>query len=74
MIDNLACENSCFFLLLAPWDILPGETFVLQRQKYLTDNVNQCLHQSLIWESWKLFDFMFHLVNFGKGLCSSAVL
>jgi len=55
MVDNLDCENSRFFLLLAPWDILPGKTSALQRQKCPNDNVNQCFHQSLIWESWMGF-------------------
>ena len=39
----LACENSCFFLLLAAFDILKRGTSGTQQQKYHTDDVNQCL-------------------------------
>ena len=40
---ELACENSCFFLLLAAFDILQGGTSGTQQQKYHTDDVNQFL-------------------------------
>ena len=46
-----------------------------QRQKFHTDDVNQCLHNKIIQYSWvlnaNLFNFMFLLVDFDKVLCSS---
>ena len=42
--DNLACENSRFFSLLAARDVPLGETSAPQRQKFHTDDVNHCLH------------------------------
>ena len=45
-----------------------------QRQKFPTDDVNQCLHDksgSHGIPNANLFNFTFLLVNFGKVLCSS---
>ena len=46
-----------------------------QRQKFHTDDVNQCLHNKSSNHgvpNANLFNFTFLLVNFGKVLCSSA--
>ena len=46
-----------------------------QRQKLHTDNVKQRLHNksgSHGVPNVNLFDFMFLLVDYGKGLCSTA--
>ena len=40
---HVACKNSCFFLLLAAFDILQGGTSETQQQKYHTDDENQSL-------------------------------
>ena len=45
-----------------------------QRQKFHTDDVNQCLHNksgSHGVPNANLFNFTFLLVDFGKVLCSS---
>ena len=44
----LACKNSHLAPLLATRNILLGETYVPQQQKFNTDEVNQCLHIKLI--------------------------
>ena len=46
-----------------------------QRQKFHSDDVNQCLHNksgSHGVSNANLFNFMFILVDFGKVLCLSA--
>ena len=46
-----------------------------QRQKFYTDDVNQCLHNksgSHGVPNANLFNFTFLLVDFGKVLCASA--
>ena len=46
----------------------------IQRRKFYTDNVNQCLHSksgSHRVPNANLFNFTFLLVDFGKVLCSS---
>ena len=46
-----------------------------QRQKFHSDDVNQCLHYkfgSHGVSNANLFNFTFFLVNFGKVLCSSS--
>ena len=63
--------------LLATWDVLRGETSATQRQKFHTDDVNQCLHNesgSHGVPNADLFNFTFLLVDFGTGkvFCSSA--
>ena len=65
---RVACENTA-------WDVLSGGTSASQRQKFHTDDVNQCLHNksgSHGVPNAYLFDFTFLLVDFGKVLCSSA--
>ena len=52
-----------------------ARTSATQRQKFHTDDVNQCLHNksgSHGVPNANLFNFTFLLVDFGKVLCSSA--
>ena len=56
-------------------DVKRGGTSATQRQKFHTDDVNQCLHHksgSHEVPNANLFNFTFLLVDFGKVLCSSA--
>ena len=56
-------------------DVSRGGTSATQRQKFHTDDVNQCLHNksgSRGAPNANLFNFTFLLVDFGKVLCSSA--
>ena len=56
-------------------DVSRGGTSATQRQKFHTDNVNQCLHNksgSHAVSNENLFNFTFLLVDFGKMLCLSA--
>ena len=56
-------------------DVSRGGTSATQRQKFHTDDANQCLHNksgshgvsNINWSN-----FMYPLVDFGKVLCSSA--
>ena len=66
---GVAWKHSLFFLLLAARDC------ATQRQKFHTDDVNQCLRDksgSHGVPNANLFSFMFLLVDFGKLLCPSA--
>ena len=52
-----------------------GGTSATQRQKFHTDDVNQCLHNKFGSHgvpNANLFNFAFLLVDFGKVLCSSS--
>ena len=42
--DHLACENIRFSSLFAAGDVSRGGTSATQRQKFHTDDANQCLH------------------------------
>ena len=56
-------------------DISRGGTSATQRQRFHTDDVNQCLHNksgSHGFPNANLFNFTFLLVDFGKVLCSYA--
>ena len=56
-------------------DASRGGTSATQRQKFHTDDVNQCLHNqsgSHRVLNVNSFNFTFLLVDFGKVLCSSA--
>ena len=56
-------------------DISRGGMSATQRQKFHTEDVNQCLHNksgSHGVPNANLFNLPFLLVNFGKVLCSSA--
>ena len=56
-------------------DVSQGGTSATQRQKFHTDDLNQCLHNKF-GSHWvpnaNLFNFTFPPVDFGKVLCSSA--
>ena len=56
-------------------DVSRERTSATQRQKFNTDDVNQCLHNKSGTHgvpNAHLFNFTFLLVDFGKVLCSSA--
>ena len=56
-------------------DVSREATYATQRQKFRTDDVNQCLHNksgSHGVPNANLFNFTFLLVDFGKVLCWSA--
>ena len=56
-------------------DVSPGGTAVPQREKFHTDDINQCLHNKSSSHgvpNVNLFDFMFLLVDYGNVLCSTA--
>ena len=42
--DRIACEYSCFSLLLVAKVVSPEGSSATQQQKFHTDDVNQCLH------------------------------
>ena len=70
--DCLASERRTFLLAQ---DISRGGTSATQREKFHTDDVNQCLHNksgSHGFPNANLFNFTFLMVDFGKVLCSSA--
>ena len=78
--NNVNCINSLrkhpFLLaLLAAGDVSRGGTSATQRQKFHTDDANQCLHNksgSHGVPNTNLSNFTCLLVDFGKVLCSSA--
>ena len=68
-------ENIRFSSLFIAGDILRGGMSATQRQKFHTDDANQCLHKksgSHGVPNITLSNFVCLLVNFGKVLCSSA--
>ena len=72
---RLACENIRFSSLFAAGDVSRGGTSATQRQKFHTDDSNQCLHNksgSHGVPNTNLTNFTCLLVNFGEVLCSSA--
>ena len=71
---TIACENIRFSSLFSAGDVSRGGTSPTQRQKFHTDDVNQCLKKkygSHGVPNTNLFNFSFLLVDFGKVLCSS---
>ena len=74
--DWIACERQMFLLAHRRWGkFSQGGTSATQRQKFHTDDINQCLHNksgSHGVPNANLFNFTFLLVDFGKVLCSSA--
>ena len=60
--ENVVCEYSCFSsLLVVGMDVLPGGMSVPQRQKFHTDDMNQCLHNKSGTHGFpnvNLFDFV----------------
>ena len=73
---NARCEkNSRFSSFLAAWDVSREGASATQRQKFHTDDVNQCLHHKFGRHgvsNANMFNFTFLLVDFGKVLCSFA--
>ena len=72
---ELACENIRFSSLFATGDVSRRGTFATQRQKFHTDDANQCLHNTTGSHgvpNTNLYSFTCLLVDFGKFLCSSA--
>ena len=75
ILPLIACEGSHFSSLFAAGDVLHGGTSASQRQKFHTDDVNQCLHNkssSHRVPNANLFNFMYLPDDFGKVLCLSA--
>jgi len=73
-IMKLACENIRFSSLFAAGDVSPGGTSATQRQKFHTDDANQCLHNesgSHGVPNINLSNFACLLVDFREVLCSS---
>jgi len=71
----VACENIRFSSLFAAGDVSRGGTSATQRQKFHTDDANQCSHNksgSHGVPNINLSNFMCLLVDFVKVLCSSA--
>ena len=72
---GLGCENIRFSSLFAAEEVSRGGTSATQRQKFHTDDANQCLHNksgSHGVQNINLSNFTCLLVDFGKVLCSSA--
>ena len=72
---SIACKNSRPSSLLFARDVSPEGKSTHYRQKYHTDDVNQCLHNksgSQRAPNVNLFNFMSLLVDYGKVLFSSA--
>ena len=72
---KIACENIRFSTLIAAGDVSRGGTSATQRQKFHTDDANQCLHNksgSHGVPNINLSRFTCLLVDFGKVLCISA--
>ena len=71
----LACKNICFSSLFSAGDVSRRGTSATQRQKFHTDDANQCLHNkscSYGVPNINLFNFTCLLVDFAKVFCSSA--
>ena len=71
----VACENIRSSSLFVAGDVPRGETSATQRQKFHTDDANQCLHNksgSHGVPNTNLSNFACLLVDFSKVLCSSA--
>ena len=68
-------RKHAFLRALRRWDVSRGRTSATQRQKFHTDDANQCLHNksgSHGVPNTNLSNFTCLLVDFGKVLCSSA--
>ena len=66
--DRIACEYSCFSLLLVAKGVSPEGSSATQQQKFHTDDVNQCLHNKSSSQGVpnpNLFNFSLLLVEFG---------
>ena len=72
--SSVAYENIRFSSLFAAGDVSRGGTSATQRQRFHTDDENQCLRNksgSHGVPNANLFNFTFLLVDFEKVLCSS---
>ena len=72
---NIACENIRFSSIFAAGDVSRGGTSATQRQKFHSDDANQCLHHKFGSHgvpNINFSNFTCLLVDFGKVLCSSA--
>ena len=75
MGSGIACENIRFSSLFAAGDISRGGTSATQRQKFHTDDANQCVHNksgSHGAPNINLSHFTNVMVDFGKVFCSCA--
>ena len=65
---SLACKSIRFSPLFAAGDVSRGGTSATQRQKFHTDDANQCLHKSGSYgvPNINLSNFTCLLVDFGK--------
>ena len=73
--EKIACENIRFCSLFAAGVVLRGGTSATQRQKFHTDDANQCLHNksgSHGVPNINLSNFAGLLDDFGQVLYSSA--
>ena len=71
----IACENIRFSSLFTAGDVSRGGMSVTQRQKFHTDDANQCLHNKSSSHgvpNTNLSNFTCLLVDFGKVLCLPA--
>ena len=71
----VACENIRFSSLFAAGDVSRGGTSATQRQKFHTDDANQCLHNKFGSHgapNTNLPNFTCLLVDFSNVLCSPA--
>ena len=71
----VACENIRFSWLFAAGNVSRGGTSATQRQKFHTDDANQCLHNKASSHgvpNTNLSNFTCLLVDCDKVLCSSA--
>ena len=74
--DHIACENIRFSSLFAAGDVSRGGTSATQRQKFHTDDVNQCLdnkHDSHGAPNINLSTFICLLVSFDPVLVNCCV-
>ena len=72
---GVVCESFRFSSLFAAGAVSRGATSTTQRQKFHTDDANQCLHNksgSHRVPNINLSNFTCLLVDFGKVLCPSA--
>ena len=72
---SLACENIRFSPLFTAGNVSRGGTSATQRQRFHTDDANQCLHNKCSSHgvpNINLSNFTCLLVDFGKVLRSSA--
>ena len=52
--EKLACENIRFSSLFAARDVSRGGTSATQRQKFHTDDANQCLHNKSVSRGFQI--------------------